>query len=139
MPTTAVAATSIGLLTFQRNNKIRLTVAIKAVSESPMAIFPSSTAAPRIVPIAAASAPLTKPLTSGICSRFSPLTPYFSGPDPLPAAHSFGRIPYAHCSAKKWVRFSPQMAGEPRQSRLGAIAAVDRVLTRRVRGCGNVA
>src|ERR1700730_9452379 len=66
MPTIAVAATSIGLLTFQRNNTIRLVAAIRAVSQSPIAIFSSNTAAPRIVPIAAAYAPLTKPCTSGL-------------------------------------------------------------------------
>src|SRR6516165_3670859 len=54
IPTAAVAATSRGLLTFQRKSTNKLTSAITAVSQSPMAILPSRTAAPRIVPIAAA-------------------------------------------------------------------------------------
>src|SRR5713226_2117390 len=69
IPTIAVAATRIGLLTFQRNNTIRLDSAISAVSQSPIAILPSRSEAPRIVPIAAAYAPLTKPRTSG-CARW---------------------------------------------------------------------
>ena len=62
-PMTAVAVTRIGLLSFQRTNTTRLSTAIKAVSQSPIAIFPNRTEAPRIVPMAAAYAPLTKPLT----------------------------------------------------------------------------
>src|SRR6185312_1148849 len=47
-PMAAVAATSSGLLTLQRNRTPRLPMAMSAVSQSPMAILPSSTAAPRI-------------------------------------------------------------------------------------------
>jgi len=59
----AVAATKTGLLTFQRTRTIRLTSAINTVSQSPIAIFPSRTQAPNMVPMAAAYAPLTKPFT----------------------------------------------------------------------------
>src|SRR6266481_367041 len=51
-PMIAVAATSRGLLTFQRNKTTRLPSATSAVSPSPIAIFPSRTQAPRIVPMA---------------------------------------------------------------------------------------
>ncbi len=61
----AVAATSTGLLTFQRNRATRLPNAMSAVSQSPIAIFPNRTHAPRIVPMAAAYAPLMKPWTFG--------------------------------------------------------------------------
>ena len=61
----AVAATSRGLLTFHRNSTMRLPAATSAVSQSPMAIFPSSTQAPRIVPMAAAYAPLMNPWMFG--------------------------------------------------------------------------
>ena len=54
----AVTATSNGLLTFQRNRTTRLPSATRAVNQSPMAIFPSKTHAPRMVPMAAALAPL---------------------------------------------------------------------------------
>src|SRR5438034_3692757 len=64
-PMIAVAATSRGLLTFQRKRTTRLASATSTVSQSPMAIFPSSTQAPRMVPIAAAYAPLMKPCTFG--------------------------------------------------------------------------
>src|SRR5437867_6784643 len=64
-PMIAVAATSIGLLTFQRNRTTRLPSATNAVSQSPIAIFPSNTHAPRIVPMAAAYAPLMNPCTFG--------------------------------------------------------------------------
>src|SRR5262249_9663353 len=47
-PTIAAAAMSSGLLTFQRNNTTRLTSATSAVSQSPIAIFPSRTHAPRM-------------------------------------------------------------------------------------------
>src|SRR5262249_54834679 len=53
-PMTAVTATSRGLLTFQRKSTARLATARSAVSQSPMAIFPRRTHAPRIVPMAAA-------------------------------------------------------------------------------------
>src|SRR6266849_2182197 len=53
-PMIAVAATSRGLLTFQRNKTTRLPSATSVVSQSPIAIFPSRTQAPRIVPMAAA-------------------------------------------------------------------------------------
>jgi hypothetical protein len=59
----AVAATSKGLLIFHLNNTTRLPNAIKVVSQSPMAILPNSTEAPKIVPMAAAQAPLTNPCT----------------------------------------------------------------------------
>src|SRR5262249_44412700 len=52
-PTMAVAAISAGLLTFQRNSTARDATPISAVSQSPMAIFPSRTQAPRMVPMAA--------------------------------------------------------------------------------------
>src|SRR5262249_31668163 len=53
-PMTAVAATSTGLLTFQRNSTTRLPSATRIVSQSPIAIRPRRTQAPRIVPMAAA-------------------------------------------------------------------------------------
>ena len=53
-PTMAVAATSTGLLIFHRNSTIKLARATSAVSQSPIAIRPRSTEAPRMVPIAAA-------------------------------------------------------------------------------------
>jgi len=53
-PIMAVAATSRGLLTFQRNRTTRLLTPTRAVSQSPIAIFPRSTQAPSIVPMAAA-------------------------------------------------------------------------------------
>src|SRR6266478_1904421 len=62
-PITAAAAMSRGLLTFQRNSTTRLTSVTTAVSQSPMAIRPRRTQAPRIVPIAAPYAPLMKPCT----------------------------------------------------------------------------
>ena len=40
-PMMAVAATRSGLLTFQRKSTARLRAATRAVSQSPMAIFPS--------------------------------------------------------------------------------------------------
>jgi len=52
-PMMAAAATSNGLLTFQRNKTTRLTSATSAVSQSPMAIRPRRTEAPRMVPMAA--------------------------------------------------------------------------------------
>src|SRR5215467_7929521 len=64
-PTTAVAAISSGLLTFQRNRTASDAAAISAVNQSPMAICPSRMEAPRIVPIAAPYAPLTNPWTLG--------------------------------------------------------------------------
>src|SRR2546421_10271833 len=64
-PMSAVAAISAGLLTFQRNRTPRLPSPRSAVSQSPIAIRPSSTLAPRIVPMAAAYAPFTKPWTLG--------------------------------------------------------------------------
>src|SRR5512144_763695 len=53
-PMTAVAATNTGLLTFHLNSTTRLRRATRAVSQSPIAILPSRTHAPRMVPIAAA-------------------------------------------------------------------------------------
>src|SRR5205823_14878331 len=53
-PMIAVAATSKGLLTFQRNRTTRLPMATSVVNQSPIAIFPRRTHAPRIVPMAAA-------------------------------------------------------------------------------------
>src|ERR1019366_4761408 len=69
IPTAAVAAIKSGLLIFHRKRTTTLIRATIAVSQSPIAIRPSRTDAPRIVPIAAAYAPLTKPLTSG-CARW---------------------------------------------------------------------
>src|SRR5712692_4247716 len=66
-PMIAVTATSRGLLTFQRNSTTRLASAMSAVSQSPMAILPNNTQAPRMVPMAAAYAPLMKPCTFGFC------------------------------------------------------------------------
>src|SRR5205807_8383935 len=62
-PIIAAAAMSRGLLTFQRKSTTRLTSVTSAVSQSPIAIRPSSTQAPRMVPIAAPYAPLMKPCT----------------------------------------------------------------------------
>src|SRR5437660_911394 len=53
-PMIAVAATSRGLLTFQRNKTTRLPSATSAVRQSPIEIFPCRTQAPTIVPKAAA-------------------------------------------------------------------------------------
>src|SRR5262249_35565340 len=64
-PIAAGVAMSSGLLTFQRNSTARLTSATSAVSQSPIAMRPSRTQAPRIVPIAAAYAPRMKPCTLG--------------------------------------------------------------------------
>src|SRR5438093_870731 len=62
-PMSAVTAIRTGLLTLQRNRTPRLASPTSAVSQSPIAIRPSSTQAPRIVPMAAAYAPFTKPWT----------------------------------------------------------------------------
>src|SRR5881409_105206 len=64
-PMSAVTAIRTGLLTLQRNRTPRLPSPTSAVSQSPIAIRPSSTHAPRIVPMAAAYAPFTKPWTLG--------------------------------------------------------------------------
>src|SRR6516162_6142950 len=53
-PMMPVAAISSGLFTFQRNNTASDTTPMRAVSQSPIAIFPRRMHAPRIVPIAAA-------------------------------------------------------------------------------------
>src|SRR5262249_46074895 len=53
-PTTAVAATSTGLLTWKRKRMTRLASAMRAVSQSPIAMRARSRQAPNIVPIAAA-------------------------------------------------------------------------------------
>ena len=50
-----------GSLTFERRSTARLISAISTVNQSPIAILPSRMHAPRIVPMAAAYAPLTKP------------------------------------------------------------------------------
>src|SRR5262249_55058023 len=53
-PRTAAAATSAGLLTFQRNSSTRLISATSTVNQSPIAILLNKIHAPRIVPMAAA-------------------------------------------------------------------------------------
>ncbi len=53
-PTTAVAATSAGLLTWKRKRATRLANAMRTVSQSPIAMRERSRLAPSIVPIAAA-------------------------------------------------------------------------------------
>src|SRR5437870_8696288 len=65
-PMIAVAATSKGLLTFQRNRTTRLPSATSAVSQSPIAIFPTRTPAPKTLPLAAAEAPVMNPCTYGL-------------------------------------------------------------------------
>ena len=53
-PTIAAAAIKSGLLTFQRNKTTKDIKPMSNVSQSPIAIRPKSTHAPKMVPIAAA-------------------------------------------------------------------------------------
>jgi hypothetical protein len=62
IPTAPVAAIKSGLLIVQRKRTTTLNRETFAVSQAPIAFRPSKTDAPLIVPIAAAYAPLTKPL-----------------------------------------------------------------------------
>src|SRR5689334_6302210 len=53
-PATAVVAINVGLPTFHRNRITSETIATAAVNQSPIAMRPNRTHAPRMVPMAAA-------------------------------------------------------------------------------------
>jgi hypothetical protein len=75
------------LLTFHRNRTATDPTPMRIVNQSPMAIRPRRTLAPRMVPIAAAYAPLTNPWTksvlesSNISAGYVVLSAYFNPPE----------------------------------------------------------
>jgi hypothetical protein len=71
IPTAAVVATSKGLLIFQRKSTSKLTSAIRTVSQSPMAILPSRTAAPSETTAIDNVAPLAARLCSDPLGKYA--------------------------------------------------------------------